>query len=99
MEIYVASCSIIRMQYRITTQKVANIGSCDRASWAKCEEREKTNKMQQSDVYYQLLSQHVSGIIMPNFRRTKAVCYCIRCTELVLLDVVGSGCGALRCRM
>jgi len=26
---------------------------------------EKTNKMQQSDVYYQLLSQHVSGIIMP----------------------------------
>jgi len=34
--------------------------------------REKTNKMQQSDVYYQLLSQHVSGIIMPIFRRTKA---------------------------
>jgi len=26
-------------------------------------------------------------------------CYCIRCTELVLLDVVVSGCGALRCRM
>ena len=26
--------------------------------------REKTNKMQQSDVYYQLLSQHVSGIII-----------------------------------
>jgi hypothetical protein len=26
-----------------------------------CEEREKTNNMQQSDVYYQLLSQHVSG--------------------------------------
>jgi len=25
---------------------------------------EKTNKMQQSDVYYELLSQHVSGIIM-----------------------------------
>ena len=33
----------------------------------------KTNKMQQSDVYYQLLSQHVSGIIMPTFRRTKAL--------------------------
>jgi len=28
------------------------LGSCDRASWAKCEEREKTNKMQQLDVYY-----------------------------------------------
>ena len=26
-------------------------------------------------------------------------CYCIWCTALVLLDVVGSGCGALRCRM
>jgi len=25
--------------------------------------------------------------------------YCIWCTALVLLDVVGSGCGALRCRM
>jgi len=28
------------------------LGSCDRASWAKCEERDKTNKMQQLDVYY-----------------------------------------------
>ena len=61
--------------------------------------REKTSKMQQSDVYYQLLSQHVSGIIMPIFRRTKTVCYCIWCTALVLLAVVGSGCGALRCRV
>ena len=26
-------------------------------------------------------------------------CYCIWCVVLVLLDVVGSGCGALRCRM
>ena len=42
------------------------LGSCDRASRAKYEER-KTNKMQQLDVYYQLLSQHVSGIIMPIF--------------------------------
>jgi len=38
------------------------------------------------------LSQHVSGIIMPIFRRTKTVCYCMRCAALVLLDVVGSGC-------
>ena len=30
---------------------VISLGSCDRASWAKCEERE-TNKMQQLDVYY-----------------------------------------------
>jgi len=61
--------------------------------------REKTNKMQQSDVYYQLLSQHVLGIIMPIFRRAKTVCYCIWCIVLALLDVVGSGCGVLRCRM
>ena len=33
--------------------------------------REKTNKMQQSDVYYQLLSQHVSDIIMPIFQENK----------------------------
>ena len=36
---------------------------------------------------------------MPIFRRTNTVCYYIRCTALVLLDVVGSGCGAIRCRM
>jgi hypothetical protein len=51
--------------------------------------------MQQLVVHYQLLSQHVSGIIMLIFKRTKTVCYCIWCTALVLLDVVGSGCGAL----
>jgi len=27
------------------------------------------------------------------------VCYCIWCNALVLQDVVGSGCGALRCRV
>jgi hypothetical protein len=61
--------------------------------------RDKINKMQQSYVSYQLLSQHVLGIIMPIFRRTKTVwCYCTWCTALALLDV-GSRCGALRCRM
>ena len=45
------------------------------------------------------VSQHVSGIIIPIFRRTKTVCYCTRFAALVLLDVVGSGCGALRCRV
>jgi len=42
------------------------------------------------------LSQHVSDIIMPIFRRTKSVCYCKLCAALFLLDVVGIGCGALR---
>jgi hypothetical protein len=36
-----------------------------------CVKREKTNKMQQSDVYYQLLSQHVSCIIMPIFKKKR----------------------------
>ena len=27
------------------------------------------------------------------------MCYCTWCAALVLLDVVGSGCGALRCRV
>jgi len=58
-----------------------------------CEVREKTNKMQQLDVLLSTLSQHVSGIIMPIFRRTKTVCYCMWCNALVLLDVVDSGCG------
>ena len=49
--------------------------------------REKTNKIQQSGVYYQLLSQHVSGIIMPIFKRTKALL-------LHLVSCSGSaGCG------
>ena len=34
--------------------------------------------MQQLDVYYELLSQHVSGIIMPIM-----VCFCEQCGELV----------------
>ena len=33
--------------------KLLPLGFCDRASWANCEVREKTNKMQQLDVYYQ----------------------------------------------
>jgi hypothetical protein len=35
--------------------------------------RDKTNKMQQSDVYYQLLFQQISGIIMPIFMSSKIV--------------------------
>jgi len=52
------------------------------------EEREKkTNKMQKLDVYYQLLSQHVSGIIMPIFRGTTALLlHLVRCSG-------SAGCG------
>jgi len=39
------------MMLRDVIQKMKTLGSCDRASWSKYEER-KTNKMQQLDVYY-----------------------------------------------
>jgi esterase/lipase superfamily enzyme len=49
--------------------------------------REKTNKMQQLDVYFYLPSQHISGIIMPIFRRTKTLLvhlvYCSGSAECV----------------
>ena len=38
-----------------------------------CEVREETNKMQQLRCLLSILSQHVSGIIMPIFRRTRRV--------------------------
>ena len=35
----------------LKSERALTLGSCDRASWAKYEDR-KTNKMQQLDVYY-----------------------------------------------
>jgi len=55
--------------------------------------REKTNKMQLNfclNMFRASLCPS-SGEKMP--------CYCIWCVVLVLLDVAGSGCGALSCRM
>jgi hypothetical protein len=46
--------SITKLSYHSwikTDQLDVTLGSCDRASWGKYEER-KTNKMQQLDVYY-----------------------------------------------
>ena len=40
----------------------------------KCEEKKKTKKMQKLDVYYKLLPQHVSSIIMPIFRKKRPRC-------------------------
>ena len=80
-------CHIAVVQLFLHTCGIQNANSL-----ALCEDRErerkKTNKMQQSDVYYQLLSQHVSGIIMPIFRRNE---------DRVLLRTVycagSAGCG------
>jgi len=50
-----------------------------------CEERERERENQQDATIRCLLStlsQHVSGIILPIFRKTKTVCYCMRCAAL-----------------
>ena len=60
--------------------------------------REKTNKMQQLDVYYQYFLNMIRASLCPSSGE-QDVCYCMWCAALVVLDVVGSGCGALRCRV
>ena len=54
--------------------------------------------MQQLDVYYQYFLNMFRASICPSSGEQE-VCYCKGCAALVLLDVVGSGCGALRCRV
>ena len=61
-----------------------------------CEVREKTNKMQQLDVYFQQFLNMFRASLCPSSGE-QDVCYCTWCAALVLLDVVGSGCGALPC--
>jgi len=66
--------------------------------FAYCEVREETNKMQQLDVYYQYFLNMFPASLCPSSGEQYA-CYCTWCAALVLLDVVGSCCWALRCRM
>jgi len=54
--------------------------------------------MQQLDVYYQHFLNMFRASLCPSTGE-QDVCYCMWCAALVLLDVVGSGCGALRCRV
>ena len=63
-----------------------------------CEVREKTNKMQQLDVYFQQFLNMFRASLCPSSGE-QDICYCMWCAALVLLDVVGSGCGGLRCRV
>ena len=63
-----------------------------------CEVIEKTNKMQQLDVYYQYFLNMFRASLCPS-SGDQDVCYCTWCAALVLLVVVGSGCGALCCRV
>jgi len=61
-----------------------------------CEVREKTNKMQQLDVYFQQFLNMIRASLCPSSGE-RDVCYCMWCAALALVDVVGSGCGALPC--
>jgi len=54
--------------------------------------------MQQLDVYYQYFLNMFRASLCPSSGEQN-VCYCIWCAALVLLVVVGSGCGALRCKL
>ena len=44
------------------------------------------------------ISQHVRASLCPSSGE-QDVCYCMCCAALLLLDVFGSGCGALSCRV
>jgi len=52
--------------------------------------------MQQLDVYFQHFLNMFRASLCPSSGE-KDVCYRTWCAALVLLDVVGSGCGALPC--
>jgi len=42
------------------------LGFCDHAPWANCEEREKTNKMQQLDIYYRYFLNMLRASLCPS---------------------------------
>ena len=71
------------------------LGSCDRASWAKCEERSPTRCNNWMFIINFCLNMF-RALLCPSSGEQR-LCYCIWCVVLVLLDVVGSGCGALSC--
>ena len=60
--------------------------------------RKKTKKMQQLDIYYQHFLNLFRISLCPS-SGDQTVCYCTWCAALFLLDLVGSGCGALRFRV
>ena len=53
--------------------------------------------MQHLDFYYQYFLNMFRASLCPSLEE-QDLCYCTWCAALVLLDVVGSGCGAQGCR-
>ena len=72
------------------------LGSYDRAAWAKYEARKPTRCNNYMFIINFCLNMFRASLCPSSGE--KRPCYCIWCVVLVLLDVVGSGCGALSCR-
>jgi hypothetical protein len=82
----------------LTAYRVSKaLGSYDRASWAKYEERRPTRCNNYMFIINFCLNMFRTSLCASSGEQR--VCYCIWCVVLVLLDVVGSGCGALCCSM
>jgi len=64
-----------------------------------CEERERERKPTRCNNQMFIINTVSTcfGHHYAHLQENKDVCYCMRCAALVLLDVVGSGCRALRC--
>jgi len=73
------------------------LGSCDRASWAKCEDRRPTRCNNYMFIINFCFNMFRASLCPSSGEQRP--CYCICCVFLVLLDVVVRGCGALSCRM
>jgi len=73
-------------------------GKATSINYSECEVREKTNEMQKLHVYFQQFLNMFRASLCPSSGE-QDVCDCMWCAAVVLLDVVGSGCGALRCRV
>jgi hypothetical protein len=58
--------------------------------------REETISLQHLDVYFQQFLNMFRSSLCPSSGE-QDLCYCMCCAALVLLVVVGSGCGALPC--
>ena len=69
-------------------REMQSLGSCDRASWAKCVEREPTRCNNQMFIINFSLNMFRASLCPSSGEQRP--CYCIWCTALVLLDVVGS---------
>jgi len=82
-----AECWLSLELLRIRIYTLESLRFCDRASWANCEVREKTNKMQQLDVYYQHFLNMFRASLCPSSPLVTAQHTTCSNTRLVLLKM------------